>query len=800
MITEPLAEQMFEAGLSDLIPVIPPGASMAPSSKVSPSSVGKIPGRRLDNGLWVSGNWRTWTATLEDVKRWRAWGANVGLRADRFPGVDIDCADETLAQMIEGIALAQLGPAPLRVGNWPKRLLMYRTDAPFPRRRIWLIKGESQYLVEILGEGQQYVVSGTHPTTLRPYEWVGWPYRSPATEPLTTIDSTKADAFLTYLQQEAERIGYETKRAEGTSATRRQDQREFEAPSIDELRGAMERIPNTIDLFPGWDEFIKMLYAMRAAAGPEEEDGFDIFAGWASRWEGHGARHADSNNPDARRALWRRTRGPYSVGWGWIAEMARPYGYNDATFPTEGEAPALTATPGERPPPAYRSEQWLATEVVERCSGILRYNAASEQWLVWNRGRWQPDAEMLAEDTVKLELRGIADQIARQGSTEKEKKSNLAAAVAICSAAKVSNIARLVKMDRAIAVSPELLDLDPWILNTPAGIVDLLTGRVREPDPDLLCTRSVAVAPDQCPTPLWDSYLIEATAGDRGLQQYLQRLSGYALTGSVREHQFTFIHGTGGNGKGIFLGVLMGILGTYHRNSPMDTFVASHTDRHPTELAMLAGARLVTASETGAGKAWDEPKLKRMTGGDPITARHMREDFFTYLPQFKLVFIGNHKPEIRNLDKAMRRRTHLVPFTVTPQIDDKELGVKLREEWPGILAWMIEGCLKWQKLGLLPPQSVLDATEDYFDESNPVGQWLEECCEPAGVDEWIPLVTLFDSWREWQHRRGDQYVGKIQRLGSELATQYAKRKNPRKRVVEFAGLKINGKDPLEGIA
>jgi len=139
----------------------------------------------------------------------------------------------------------------------------------------------------------------------------------------------------------------------------------------------------------------------------------------------------------------------------------------------------------------------------------------------------------------------------------------------------------------------------------------------------------------------------------------------------------------------------------------MDTFTASQTERHPTDMAMLRGARLVTAQETEEGRYWAESKIKSLTGGDPVTARFMRQDFFTYQPTFKLVIVGNHRPGIRNVDDAMRRRLHLIPFTYKPPRPDKDLPERLRAERPGILAWAVQGCLEWQRVGLAVRQQLV---------------------------------------------------------------------------------------------
>jgi putative DNA primase/helicase len=157
-------------------------------------------------------------------------------------------------------------------------------------------------------------------------------------------------------------------------------------------------------------------------------------------------------------------------------------------------------------------------------------------------------------------------------------------------------------------------------------------------------------------------------------------------------------------------------MGNYAAVAPADMLLVTHGDRHPADMAMLRGARLVTAQELAPGKAWDEPKLKSLTGGDPITARHMRQDFFTYLPAFLLAVAGNHKPSLKGVDEAIRRRLQLIPFlqNIPASERDKDLPEKLKTEGPGILRRLIDGCLEWQRQGLKPPQSVLKASEDYL--------------------------------------------------------------------------------------
>jgi putative DNA primase/helicase len=169
---------------------------------------------------------------------------------------------------------------------------------------------------------------------------------------------------------------------------------------------------------------------------------------------------------------------------------------------------------------------------------------------------------------------------------------------------------------------------------------------------------------------------------------------------------------------------------------------------------MLAGARFCMTTETEQGQAWAEKRLKELTGGDPISARYMRCDFFQFTPQFKLTVSGNHKPALRNVDAAARRRFNLLPFVHKPEVVDQLLPEKLKAEWPGILRWMIDGCMEWQARGLMPPESVRMATEEYFEDQDTIGKWLTDRCDLAPGNEATPK-ELQDDCRQWALTNGE---------------------------------------------
>ena len=386
------------------------------------------------------------------------------------------------------------------------------------------------------------------------------------------------------------------------------------------------------------------------------------------------------------------------------------------------------------------TEDGAAQLFARRYDGHLRYCHDHGSWFEWTGAIWRRDGRSRAFH--------YARELARLFSRGHEPRTEAAARKAAFAGA----VERFARADPVFAVTSEAWDPNPFLLGTPGGTVDLRTGALRPARHGDGITRSTTVTPaDTAECPLWLRFLDEATDCDAEMIRFLQLWAGYSLTGDTREHALVFVYGPGGNGKSVAVNVQTGIMGDYAVTASMDAFIASQRDRHPTDLAMLRGARLVTASETEEGRQWNESRIKQLTGGDNITARFMLQDFFTFRPNFKLMIIGNHKPGLRSVDEAMRRRFALVPFVHTPSAPDRQLEEKLRSEWPGILRWAIEGTLAWRREGLIQPATVREATAAYFNDQDTFSAWLEEECDVEVGNEWKSgtSAALFAAWSRY---------------------------------------------------
>jgi len=400
--------------------------------------------------------------------------------------------------------------------------------------------------------------------------------------------------------------------------------------------------------------------------------------------------------------------------------------------------------------PVECSDDALAVELVKQFGADWRY-ASSGEWYLWDGKRWEAEKLRRAWDRSR--------KVCRRAARLHAPNDNLARKMS--SSPTIHAVVRIAETDPAMTIKAEQFDADIWLLNTPACIVDLHTGQPWPHDRGKLMTLMCGAAPIAAGTaggdiPHWRQFLRDVTGKDPAFENYLQRVAGYLLTGSIEEHAIFFLYGPGGTGKSTFQNILSAVMGDYATTAAMDLFTLEEGTRHTTELATLCGRRLVIAGEVDAGKRWNEANLKTISGGDRISARFIRGDPFTFTPQFKLLLAGNDRPFMRG-DDALRRRFHLIPFMHKPGVIDKELESNLPSELSGILAWMIEGEVRRRCGGLMPPKVIEDATNEYFVGADVIGQWIEERCL-CGIGKSEDRNVLYADFRKWAERAGERRV------------------------------------------
>lgn len=398
-------------------------------------------------------------------------------------------------------------------------------------------------------------------------------------------------------------------------------------------------------------------------------------------------------------------------------------------------------------------------------------HASGLGWLVYDGARWVRDERGERMQRAKATVRSMYEQACSIGE-DNARQAVIKWALKSESRDKLAAMVSLAETEPAIAVCADDLDRDPWLLNVTNGTIDLRTGELRPHDrADLITKIAGTHYSSDATAPTFEAFLDQVFAGNAELISFLQRWIGYCLTGSVTEQKLLFCYGSGANGKSTFIELVIDLLGSfggYARPAAPGLLVAKKQEPHPTELADLRGARLVTCVEIGDGKRFDEERVKALTGGDTIKARLMREDFFSFKPTHKLLLAANHKPEVRGTDHAIWRRILLVPFevTFTDEQKDPALPGKLRRELPGILRWAVEGCLAWQRDGLREPRAVTDATAAYRDEQDVLGRFLADCCAVVPAAS-AGATKLYQSYLEWCRAVGEHAVSQT-RFGRSL--------------------------------
>jgi putative DNA primase/helicase len=408
------------------------------------------------------------------------------------------------------------------------------------------------------------------------------------------------------------------------------------------------------------------------------------------------------------------------------------------------------------------SDYGNAERLVVRHGADLRFCHQLKKWLVWSGDRWREDATAevtrRAKETVRAmygEAAGIPDP--------KERESFVKFVLRSEAEARIAAMIALAESERGIPVMQEELDADPFLFNCANGTLDLHTGRLREHRREDLITKLSPVIFDmQARSDMWELFLRDATGGDAELEKFLQRAAGYSLTGDTREEVLFFIHGPQAAGKSTFMETIKAALGDYARTSDFEAFLSRRDVGSPrNDIARLVGARFVASIEVDEGKKLAEGLVKVLTGGDTVAVRFLHKEFFEFRPAFKLWLAANHAPRVRDDDEAMWRRILRVPFvhTIPKAQRDPKIKAQLRDAataGSAVLAWMLRGCLDWQRDGLRVPQAVEEATQEYRESQDPLKDFIAECCVLM-PGAWTPTADLRAEYERWTKERGERH-------------------------------------------
>ena len=392
------------------------------------------------------------------------------------------------------------------------------------------------------------------------------------------------------------------------------------------------------------------------------------------------------------------------------------------------------------------TELGYARRLIEVYGARLRFVVAWNRWLVWDGKRWAADTDGQAQRWMKV----IARRVSSVAVLGKAERDMLRAAKRAESNGGVKGALTLASTEPEIAVRPDDLDADAYLLNCRNGILDLRTGQLGAHDPGRLLTKMTGAAYESGPHGPEFTKFLERIQPDQSMRDFLARLLGHSLDGTVTEHILPIFYGDGANGKSTLIEAVMRALGDYADAADPDLLRARTFDAHPTGVADLFGLRLALLHESDAGHRLAEGTVKRLTGGDKLKARRMREDFWSFEPSHTFVMLTNHKPIVGGTDEAIWRRLRLVPFEVVipPSERDEGLGSKLAAEVEAVLTWLIDGYRAWRNSGLAAPQQVTEATSAYQAESDPLGRFIEERCLQL-PNLHVGSTELFTAYEKW---------------------------------------------------
>ena len=466
------------------------------------------------------------------------------------------------------------------------------------------------------------------------------------------------------------------------------------------------------------------------------------------------------------------------------AEALRRRGYGaDPSAPRETPAPRSVAIAAAAvqvqitmpaAPLANLTESATAELFAEAHKGVLRYDARHNGWFYFTGTHFIDDAVGRRYDLAVAFAR--AQQVAALDlPDQKLRQQQVAWWIRQEDRRRLENTLALAQHHPLLVTAGNDWDQDVWVLNTPSGIVNLRSGTLRPARPDdhcLLITQAPFDPSALCP--LWDHSITEIFNGDELLVTFFQRAVGYSLSGDTSEQVLFICYGGGANGKGTALNTLLHTMGSYGWNMPFSTLELHQRSAIPNDVAALVGRRFVTASETSEGARFNEARIKSVTGCDPLTARFLHGEYFSFEPVATFFLSVNHKPAVRDDTHAFWRRVRLIPFVRTFPIN-RRLRPELEAEAPGILRWAVDGCLAWQREGLDPPAAVVAATDQYRAESDVLAEFFEGGCDLSDPTAETGAMDLFKHYVSWCDGNGvprsDRLSLKV--FGSKLRERFA---------------------------
>lgn len=400
----------------------------------------------------------------------------------------------------------------------------------------------------------------------------------------------------------------------------------------------------------------------------------------------------------------------------------------------------------DKPKKKFRlTELGNAERIAHEYGHVIKY-VSDMGWLIWDGKRWRIDTKKEIERITNKVLRGLYksdDEMETKWARMCERRN-----------IRMNSIKDLMPL---VPGEREEFDKFKYLFNVTNGIVNLKTGKLQAHDRNLNLTKITNVEFDKkAKCPEWLSFLDQIFLGDKELIEYMQRLIGYSLTGEITEQIMVFLIGGGSNGKSTFINIIKDLMGEYGKQAKSDTFIKKKETGANNDIARLVGSRFVSAIESEDGEVLSEAFVKQITGGEPVLARFLRQEYFEFIPEFKVFFTTNHKPVIKGTDEGIWRRIKLVPFNLQlpKQKRDLKLSEKLSLEMPGILNWAIEGCMKWQKMGLNEPNKVSKATGDYKEEMDIIGPFLFERCYVEETQK-ISAKELYEVYSNWCYQNGE---------------------------------------------